>query len=213
MITKIKIQGYRIYGDFTLLPNRDLNILVGGNDAGKSTLMEAIGLALNGRIGGRSAQEELNPYWFNKELVNQFLEDCAWDEKSALPEILIELFLENRPELQFLCGAINSDRKTNACPGISFKVIPNPEYDEELTQWRINPSALIPVEYYKIEWRTFGDEVLTRRPRQLAVATIDSRTVRSTSGVDYHLRQILSDHLEPSEKAKISQHSLLQLQA
>ncbi len=24
MITKIKIQGYRIYGDFTLLPNRDL---------------------------------------------------------------------------------------------------------------------------------------------------------------------------------------------
>lgn len=206
MITKIKIQGYRIYRDFTLAPNKDLNILVGGNDAGKSTLMEAIGLALNGRIGGRSAQEELNPYWFNKALVKQFLDDEEWEENPALPEILIELFLENRPELQFLCGAINSDRKTNACPGISFKVIPNPEYEEELTQWRTNPSALIPVEYYKIEWRTFGDEVLTRRPRQLAVATIDSRTVRSTSGIDYHLRQILSDHLEPSEKAKISHH-------
>lgn len=206
MITKIKIQGYRIYRDFTLAPNKDLNILVGGNDAGKSTLMEAVGLALNGRIGGRSAQEELNPYWFNKALVKQFLDDEEFEESLALPEILIELFLENRPELQFLCGAINSDRKTNACPGISFKVIPNPEYEEELTQWRINPSALIPVEYYKIEWRTFGDEVLTRRPRQLAVATIDSRTVRSTSGIDYHLRQILSDHLEPSEKAKISHH-------
>lgn len=88
MITKIKIQGYRIYGDFSLLPNKDLNILVGGNDAGKSTLMEAIGLGLNGRIGGRSAQEELNPYWFNKELVNQFLEDCAGDDKPTLPEIL-----------------------------------------------------------------------------------------------------------------------------
>lgn len=62
MITKIKIQGYRIYRDFTLVPNPDLNILVGGNDAGKSTLMEAIGLALNGRAGGRSAQEELNPW-------------------------------------------------------------------------------------------------------------------------------------------------------
>ncbi|HCI3969442.1 TPA: AAA family ATPase [Pseudomonas aeruginosa] len=206
MITKIKIQGYRIYGDFTLQPNKELNILVGGNDAGKSTLMEAIGLALNGRIGGRSAQEELNPYWFNKDLVGQFLEQCEQGRKPALPEILIELFLENRSELQFLLGAINSERKTNACPGISFKVIPNPEYEEELTQWRANPSALIPVEYYKIEWRHFGDEVLTRRPRQLAVATIDSRTVRSTSGIDYHMRQILSDHLEPSEKAKISHH-------
>lgn len=206
MITKIKIQGYRIYSDFTLLPNKDLNILVGGNDAGKSTLMEAIGLALNGRIGGRFAQEELNPYWFNKDLIDRFLEQCGRGLTPALPEILIELFLEDRPELQFLCGAINSERKTNACPGISFKVIPNPEYDEELTQWRIKPSALIPVEYYKIEWRHFGDEVLTRRPRQLAVATIDSRTLRSTSGIDYHLRQILSDHLEPGEKAKISQH-------
>ncbi|GGJ53937.1 hypothetical protein [Pseudomonas avellanae] len=28
MITKIKIQGYRIYGDFTLLPNKDLNIRI-----------------------------------------------------------------------------------------------------------------------------------------------------------------------------------------
>ncbi|WP_417787890.1 ATP-dependent nuclease [Stutzerimonas xanthomarina] len=206
MITKIKIQGYRIYSDFTLLPNKDLNILVGGNDAGKSTLIEAIGLALNGRIGGRSAHEELNPYWFNKDVVSDFLKNCARGENPALPEIMIELFLENRPELQFLCGAINSDRKTNACPGISFKVTPNPEYEEELTQWRANPGELMPTEYYEVEWRSFGDEVLTRRPRQLAVATIDSRTVRSTSGIDYHLRQILSDHLEPSEKAKISQH-------
>ncbi|HBM09500.1 MAG: ATP-dependent endonuclease [Pseudomonas sp.] len=205
MITKIKIQGYRIYGDFTLQPNKKLNILVGGNDAGKSTLLEGIGLALNGRIGGRSAQEELHPYWFNKELVDEFLKRCASGEKPGLPEILIELFLENRPELQFLCGAINSDRKTNACPGISFKVVPNPEYEEELAQWRESPTALIPVEYYKIEWRHFGDEALIRRPRQIAVAMIDSRTVRSSSGIDYHLRQILSDHLESNEKAKIAQ--------
>lgn len=36
------------------------NILVGDNDAGKSTLMEAISLVLNGRIGG--VLEELNLY-------------------------------------------------------------------------------------------------------------------------------------------------------
>jgi len=35
-------------------------------------------------------------------------------------------------------------------------------------------------------------------------AIIDSRTIRSTSGVDFHLRQILSDHLDPEEKAAIS---------
>jgi predicted ATPase len=34
LITQIKIRGYRIYRDFTLRPNAQLNILVGGNDAG-----------------------------------------------------------------------------------------------------------------------------------------------------------------------------------
>jgi len=46
VITKIRIRGYRIYKDFLLKPNPGVNILVGDNDAGKSTLMEAISLAL-----------------------------------------------------------------------------------------------------------------------------------------------------------------------
>lgn len=55
--------------------------------------MEAIDLALNRPIASQSAQEELNPYSLSKQLANHFLEDCAWDESPALPDILIELFL------------------------------------------------------------------------------------------------------------------------
>lgn len=65
MIKKIRIRGYRIHRDLTIYPNQKLNLIVGGNEAGKSTLSEAIVLALTGRINGRSAAEELNPYWFN----------------------------------------------------------------------------------------------------------------------------------------------------
>lgn len=49
MLTKIVIKNYRCYEDFTLEFNKGLNILVGDNDSGKSTLLEAIGLALTGR--------------------------------------------------------------------------------------------------------------------------------------------------------------------
>ena len=48
------------------------------------------------------------------------------------------------------------------------------------------------------------DNKLTNRPRQLVTGIIDSRTVRSTSGIDYHLREILGEHLEPAERAAIS---------
>ena len=204
MITQIKIRGYRIYRDFTLRPNARLNILVGGNDAGKSTLIEAIALALNGRIGGRGVLEELNPYWFNTDMVEEFVALRKAGKKVALPEILIELYLDKRDDLQGLCGAINTDVPTNACPGVSLRIFPNEEYRDMLDEWLKSPTALLPVEYYTYEWRSFADQELTRRPRALSVAVIDSRTVRSTSGVDYHLRQILSDHLEPSEKASIS---------
>lgn len=204
MITRIHIRGYRIYKDFNLLPNPKMNILVGGNDAGKSTLMEAVSLALNGRIGGRSVLEELNPHWFNTELVQEFVAQRNAGKKPALPEILIELYLRDDDELQVLCGAVNTAVPTHACPGVFLRIYPNEEYQDMLDDWLKAPNALLPVEYYTCEWRSFADRELTKRPRVLSVATIDSRTVKSSAGVDYHLRQILSDHLETTEKAEIS---------
>ncbi|WP_425606193.1 AAA family ATPase [Lysobacter yananisis] len=50
MITKMKIHGYRIYKKFELAPNKRLNLIVGANEAGKSTLIEALTLALTGWI-------------------------------------------------------------------------------------------------------------------------------------------------------------------
>ncbi|HCR2017663.1 TPA: AAA family ATPase, partial [Enterobacter asburiae] len=204
MIKKIKISGYRIYKQLILEPNPKLNLIVGGNEVGKSTLMEAIALALTGRINGKGANDELNPYWFNTELVADFVERRQRGENISLPEIKIELFFDNTPELQNLCGAINSDHPTNACPGVLFHVLPNSEYNEEIEQWLISPTKILPVEFYRIEWRSFADEKLLNRPRQLTTAIIDSKTVRSSTSIDYHLRQIINDHLAPIERAKIS---------
>jgi putative ATP-dependent endonuclease of OLD family len=204
VIKKIKICGYRIYKELSLEPNQKLNLIVGGNETGKSTLLEAISLALTGRVNGRKASEELNPYWFNTNMVNKFVRLRREGKPAAFPEISIELFLHNRDDLQQLCGAINSEVPTDACPGVSMRILPNPEYKEELEDWAKGASSILPVEYYMDDWRTFADEKLTFRPKQLATAVIDSRTLRSTSGIDYHLREILSEHLETSERASIS---------
>jgi DNA repair exonuclease SbcCD ATPase subunit len=53
MITKLAIRNYRLFRlfrefDVELAP--DVNVIVGGNDTGKSTLVEAIDLALTGRL-------------------------------------------------------------------------------------------------------------------------------------------------------------------
>ena len=204
MIKKAKISGYRIFRDFEFIPNQRFNLIVGANESGKSTFLEAIVLALTGRVNGRRVSEELSPYWFNSDLVKEFLQRRSNGDRVAFPEIRIELFFDDRDDLQQLCGAINSDIPTNACPGISMRILPNPDYADELNNWAQNPTSILPVEYYMDDWRDFADNKITHRPRQLVTAVIDSRTVRSTTGIDYHLREILGDHLEPAERATIS---------
>jgi putative ATP-dependent endonuclease of the OLD family len=46
MLSKVVIKNYKSYFDFSLYLNLDLNIIVGGNEAGKSTLLETINLVL-----------------------------------------------------------------------------------------------------------------------------------------------------------------------
>ena len=203
-ITNIKIQGYRIHRDLTVKPNPKFNLIVGANESGKSTFMEAVTLALTGRINGRSASEELNPHWFNTVVVNDFIQKRLSCQPAGFPEILIELSFEDVPELQILCGAINTHVPTHACPGVTMKIVPNPEYATELEAWAKTPTSLLPVEYYKCDWKSFADKELLSRPKLLATAVIDSGTVRASTGVDYHLRQILADRLEPAERAEIS---------
>lgn len=204
MIRTIKIKGYRIHKDLTVEPNRKFNLLVGANESGKSTLMEAVTLALTGRINGRSASEELNPYWFNTAVVEEFIKKRANGDPVSFPEILIELSFVDLPELQSLCGAINSHVPTTACPGVTMRISANPEYAAELEEWVKTPTSLLPVEYYRCDWRSFADKELTTRPKILATAVINSHTVRTSSGIDYHLRQILGDQLQPDERAHIS---------
>lgn len=56
VIERMRVVGYRKFRELNFEPHQRLNILIGDNDAGKSTLLEAITLALTGRINGRLAQ-------------------------------------------------------------------------------------------------------------------------------------------------------------
>ena len=204
MIEKVRIRGYRKYKDITISPVDGLNIIVGDNDAGKSTILEAINLALTGRVNGRPAQEELNPYWFNKELVDEFFENRSNGQHVEKPTISVEIFLFDTNELQGLVGANNSEEPTRALPGIELSIEPNPEYSSEIEVYFNSGATILPVEFYCIKWRSFAGYDLISRPKALSTAVIDSRTIRSSSGVDAHLKQMLSDNLSPQEKAQIA---------
>src|SRR5690242_2016747 len=204
MIDRITIQGYRLFAQLDLQPKRGMNIVVGDNESGKSTLLEAIALALTGRINGRWASEELNPFWFHRPTVLAYFKNYGTENATPPPSFLIEIYLSNEIDaLQHLRGVHNT--LAVDCPGVALRVAPSQEYQPELKEYMDSgPPTVIPVEFYEVDWRDFSDERLSRRPRELATSYIDSRTIRSTSGVDHHTREMLSEHLDPSERVKIS---------
>ncbi|RAL31798.1 AAA family ATPase [Rhodococcus sp. AQ5-07] len=109
MIERIVVRGYRLFQDFEMVPTTGLNIVVGGNEAGKSTLLEAISLGLTGRVDGCWAEEQINPYWFNQQLVANYFAELAAGNFPKAPEILIELFLSPaNPDIRILRGVYNS---------------------------------------------------------------------------------------------------------
>ncbi len=69
-------------------PNAGTNIVVGDNESGKSSLLEAVSLALTGRINGRWAQDELNPYWFNATAVTNYFASLSTEVPLLPPEWL-----------------------------------------------------------------------------------------------------------------------------
>lgn len=205
MITRIIIEGYRLFNRFEYEPNPGTNIIVGDNEAGKSTLLEAIALVLNGRLNGRWAQDELNPYWFNQAQVTAYFESLGTATPIPPPEILIELYLTNDDDkLQPMLGVHNS--RQDKLPGIRLRIFPSPDYAEEFADYMsaADRPNILPTEWYTVEWRNFCDERLTRRPKHLGVAIVDSRTIRSTAGVDYHTREMLADFIEPKERAAVA---------
>ena len=70
-ISKMKIHNFKCYRDFEIDLEEGLNIIVGDNEAGKSTILEAINLALTGisveRVFGMKFR---NIFSIKKQLMN-----------------------------------------------------------------------------------------------------------------------------------------------
>lgn len=205
MIKTVVIKGYRIFDDVRLDLSPGMNIVVGANECGKSTLLEAVSLALRGQSNGHWAREELNPYWFHATTVANFFNAVAAGSSPEWPKILIELYVQDAdPQVQKLRGRLNS--LAEDMPGLAVTIAPSEDYAVELQDFLRLPNhpRIIPVEYYQVSWCDFAGQSLGRTPRGLGISVIDSRTIRGTSGLDHHTRQLLADRLDESTSTAIS---------
>ncbi len=157
MIDKVLIRNYRRMRDFELTLNDGLNVLVGNNDTGKSTVIEAINLALTGRLNGRWLSDGLTPYLVNQAATAEYVAALASEQPKPPPTVVIEVFFKDLDgEFEVLRGTNNLTGE-DAC-GVRIQAVFNADFHDEYEAFVGMPEhvRLVPTEYYKVEWLGFS---------------------------------------------------------
>lgn len=153
-IKSLHIEGFRKFTTLDVEFNEHMNILVGENEAGKSTILDALKTVLNQQY--RNADKSVLRDLFNTQMVAVFQADPS---VKTLPRIYIEVELELDSKLKnasSFYGEVYGQRKQQDEKfGICFEC----KYDEEHGAG-MEPSIFkgkIPYEYYGMTWTTFAN--------------------------------------------------------
>ena len=206
-ISKVRISGFKkIRNPFELSFNDLVTILVGDNGSGKSTIVEAINLALSGRYRDAPIGRSVSEYLFNKDDVALFTNSAQ--PYLDFPEVRIDVYLEggDTATAARLSGA-NCPEKTRKC-GFSFKISFDSEYLPEVEEASQSERfESLPIEYFEASWTTFAGEKVT--PRMLPITSVlinPNGDMRPSYRTDRATKSLI-DTLDKDDRLTLSQEA------
>jgi putative ATP-dependent endonuclease of the OLD family len=194
-IERVIIKNYRALKKTDVKFSDGINIIVGDNEAGKSTLLEAINLALRCQLNRRPAQYELHPFLINSESTAEFVAAHKAKAPVAPPEVLIELFFKDTPEVADLRGSNNSLKAD--VPGVSLTMKLDDGFLAEFACYVADPTVLngVPIEYYEVIWQSFAGALLTAQSVPIKSTLIDPSNISNSYAANKYVLEILRNYL------------------
>jgi len=198
-LKKLKIKNFKQFQSQMFEFNDDTNVIVGDNESGKSTVLEAIEVCLNFLFRGKPLNMELSTDLFNNQCIVDYLTSDKSQDK--LPEILIEAFLDGNPELK---GDKNSD-KTDV-QGIFVKIYFDPDLADSYEAFVADPDKVItlPVELYKIDWYSFSWNRITHHNKKIGCLFVDPARLHPSFGRTKYINSIINAALEKNARSTLN---------
>jgi len=206
-INRVYIDGFKRLMDFELKLNQSLNVIVGDNETGKSSVLEAIGLVLTGQYDGRLIKYAIDPYLFNAAIVAGYFQKRQNGEQAHPPRIEIEAYFHDDPTDPALAGLRGTNNRRNEnCPGLVLKIEVDNDHVEALKDYaadKSNPTVL-PVEFYEFTWISFGNNNVNVRTLPFKASMIDTSLPRLYRGPNKYLSQKMHDILTETQRRQLS---------
>ena len=198
-IKALHIIGYKKFVTLDVEFNEHMNILVGENEAGKSTILDALKTVLNQQY--RNTDKSVLRDLFNAQMVEEFRTSPS---VKTLPRIYIEVELVLDPQQKnasYFYGEVYGQRKQQVEKfGIRFEC----KYDEELGTG-MEQSILegkIPYEYYDLSWKTFAGNPYQMIRRPLQFLAIDTTSSAVAPSFNYYNRTLFTSKYNEQTRAK-----------
>jgi putative ATP-dependent endonuclease of the OLD family len=187
-IKRLVLRNFKRFKTLELEFDPELNILVGGNEAGKSSILQALDIVLS---ASRSKVEALGlETIFNAECIAEFL---GSERKIAdLPELLVEVYLDGIDRHHDLDGRNNS--KGADYLGIKMVCKPVDEYTKEIQTILAEQNESFPFEYYGVHFLTFTDEAIFPHRKPLKHLLIDSSQINNEYATREYTRSMYAAH-------------------
>lgn len=187
-IQRLVLRNFKRFKTLELEFDPELNILVGGNEAGKSSVLQALDIALS---ASRSKVEFIGiEALFNAECISDFL--LGSRKITDLPELLIEVYLDDLVGRHDLDGRNNSKGTDHL--GIKMVCKPVDEYTKEIQLILAERHDNFPFEYYGVQFQTFTDEALLPFKKPLRHLLIDSDLINNEYATREYTRSMYAAH-------------------
>ncbi|MDY0081662.1 MAG: AAA family ATPase [Ignavibacteriaceae bacterium] len=194
-ITKIKLKNFRRFKTFSVEFDENINILVGDNESGKSSIIEAINIILS---GSRSKIETIGlENIFNSSAIATFL---ASDKKiENLPTLFIEAYFNDLSNFE-LEGKNNSDEIV--LHGLKLGIVPNDDFSEEIKAILSQTEPVFPYEFYSIKFATFAGEAYSGYKKYLRHILVDNSQISSEYAIKEYVKDMYNSYAESLVKNK-----------
>ncbi|MCV3739873.1 AAA family ATPase [Lentilactobacillus hilgardii] len=162
-----------------------INIAIGHNGSGKSTILQAIDIALNQRGNGDWKNSSEYGTLLNIDAKQNFLDDAKtkYVIPTSLPSISVELFFyadDKSIHSNIFNGTINSTKKLLS--GLTFSYSFDDRFSEEYDNLiKHNNLDFIPFEFYQAQWLLFSGQPYTFRKNPFKSILIDTDKVKGDS--------------------------------
>jgi putative ATP-dependent endonuclease of OLD family len=187
-IKSLVLRNFKRFKALELEFDPELTILVGGNEAGKSSVLQALDIVLS---ASRSKVEALGlETIFNVECIAEFMDGER--KITDLPELLIEVYFDGIEGRHDLDGRNNSKGADHL--GIKMVCKPVDEYTKEIQSILAESHESFPFEYYGIHFQTFTDEAVLPYKKPLKYLLIDSSQINNEYATREYTRSMYASH-------------------